>query len=350
MDIPIIFAINDDYVKQLATTISSIMRNSNKENNYNFFVLSTDVSAQNKSILLSYVKKIGAKLNFIDMKPVIKNIDLEKLMSRRKNYNYISPETYFRYFIPELFSEYEKVLYLDADILVANDLSILFSEDIADTYSGVIKDSFLVNSIQDENFKTQQYPELSYRQYLKKILKKKNRDYFNAGVLLLNLARIRNDKIISKLWDFTIENSPLEFQDQDALNAVFESNVKFLDIRWNVLKNWQKLSNDKKQKNPYIIHYVGENKPWVYNKKYSYDYPMIKEWWNIYKQTPFYKEEETKLEKKILNKVKLYKVKHFLQQIFLLRNDGIYKEVRFMGIVFRFKRKMKNKITKKEQV
>lgn len=341
MLIPIVFAINNGYVKQLATVITSIMQNNYRNSDYEFHILSTDISDKNQNILNSYVNQLGAKINFIDMKSIIRNIDLEALMSRRDGYTYISLETYFRYFIPELFLKYEKILYLDADVLVNNDLSVLFEENIDGFYSGVVRDSFLTSFMQDEFFKTQEYPKLSYGQYLKEILKKENQDYFNAGVLLLNLAKIRNDNIIPKLWDFTIENSPLEFQDQDALNAVFENNVKFLDVRWNVLKDWQKIIDNKKQKTPYIIHYVGENKPWAYNERYAYDYPMIKEWWNIYKQTPFYEEKEAEHEKKILNKVKLAKIKQFLQFIFLLRNDGKYKKLQIMGVTIKFNRKIK---------
>lgn len=341
MLVPIVFAINKSYIKQLATVITSIMQNNYRNNDYEFHILFTDISDKNQNILNSYVNQLGATIHFVDMKSIIRNIDLEMLMSRRDGYTYISLETYFRYFIPELFLKYEKILYLDTDILVDNDLSMLFEENIDGFYSGVVKDSFMTSIMQDEFFLTQEYPKMSYRQYLKEILKKKNQDYFNAGVLLLNLAKIRNDNVISRLWNFTFANSPLEFQDQDALNAVFENNVKFLDVRWNVLKNWQKFTNDKKQKTPYIIHYVGENKPWICNERYAYDYPMIKEWWDVYKQTPFYEEKEVEYEKKILKKVKLAKVKQFLQFIFLLRNDGMYKNVQIMGRTIKFRRKIR---------
>ena len=60
------------------------------------------------------------------------------------------------------------------------------------------------------------------------VLNVKHTQYFNAGVLLLNLKKIRRDNIEPKLWNFAIDRSPLDFQDQDVLNAVLGNKVKLI--------------------------------------------------------------------------------------------------------------------------
>lgn len=303
--IPIIFAINNTYVKQLATVIASILKNNNTKNSYEFNILSSDISSDNKFTLQKFVTKLSkskSKINFVNMKEILKDVDLEKYMSRRDDYKYISIETYFRFFIPELFSNYKKVLYLDADILVFQDLSEFYNEDISDYYAGVIQDTVLEVFIEDKNIKTRTKPERDYKTYFTEKLHKTTNNYFNAGVLLLNLEKIREENAIESLWNFTIKESPLEFQDQDVLNSVWEKRVKYVDYKWNTLKdlNWfaTQIKNKEKRKillktyeKPGIFHYVGSNKPWLIHD-INYKYNFIKEWWNYYKLTPYFKRKE----------------------------------------------------------
>lgn len=329
MKIPVVFAIDNNYVKQLATVVVSILKNSDSKNAFEFNILSSYISDENKQKLCSlssFNKNIT--FNFIDMKECISHLDLEKYMSRRDDYKYISIETYFRFFIPDLFPQYNKVLYLDADILVMQDIKQLFDTDISSFYAGVIQDTVLEVFIDREDIKTNTEPKRTYKEYFKEKLKKENQIYFNAGVLLLNLDKIRRDNVVEKLWKFAQEESPLEYQDQDILNAVLEQNIKFVDDKWNVLKDlcWfatQAKEKSRKQqlfsvyKKPGIFHYVGANKPWDSSHN-EYNYPFIKEWWKYYKMTPYYKNEESEILKRISN----------------IQNDAKYKNYRSL-ILFR---------------
>lgn len=296
--IPIVFAINNDYVKQLSVAITSILKNSCIYNKFIINILSTNITDENKNIIksLSYLNN-NTQFNFIDTNQLIKKFNIENYMSRRKNYNYISIETYFRFFIPELLPQYDKVLYLDADLIVMDDLSKLYNFNIDKFAMGVIQDMNMEISVKHENFMTSK--QLNIREYIINILKKKNLKYFNAGVLLLNLKKFRENNISNKLLEFAEENSPLEFQDQDILNAVLEDMVIYLDSKWNLFKdldfyiNYQNDKNRIKEikkcfKNPGIIHYIGENKPWIYKSKFWYSFEGIKLWWKYYRISPFY--------------------------------------------------------------
>ena len=301
--IPVIFAIDNNYVKQLATAIVSILKNSSREIEFN--ILTSGISENNKEIL----SRLSGKINFIEVNQVMADFDLEKYMSRRKNYEYISIETYFRFFIPELFPQYEKVLYLDADILVLDDLSKLFDEDISDYYAGVVQDIWIVEHLQR---KTKVFNGVTFEEYFTKKLNKTTSIYFNAGVLLLNLKKKRDDNVVAKLWKFTRESSPLHFQDQDVLNSVLENSVKYVDLRWNILKEidyLQSVIEDRSLKDaiaqslesPGIVHFVGPNKPWQFTYTHDYSYKYIKEWWDNYKLTPYFEERELDIFNTIIN-------------------------------------------------
>jgi len=355
MNIPIIFSINNTYIKQLATVIQSILDTCDKNYSYEFNILSADISKDNQDKLTGFVEKHNfAKINFIDLNEKLQNYDLEALMSRRDNYQYISIETYFRYFIPELFPKLNKALYLDADILVLEDISKLYMENIDDYYCAAIQDTSFTHKLIVKTKKTAQYPNMNFEQYYKEKLGKKDPSYFNAGVILLNLENIRKDNIIEKLWDFTKQNSPLEFQDQDALNAVFESKIKFVNPKWNVLKIQKgiiKVLKSKEDiklqkeccKKPYIYHYVGSDKPWIYEEGKRYAYDFIKEWWNAYEKTPFYDKNDDKIKKAIFKQRLKNARKNFAHFFFSVKNKNGNKILQILGLKFKFARKPKKR-------
>ena len=347
--IPVVFCINNSYVKQLATVIVSILQNSDKNNCFDFIIFNKDITDKNKKLLLSlksFNKNIT--LRFVDLTKTLKDFNLENFMSRRENYTYISTETYFRFFIPELITEYDKVIYLDSDILVLDDLAKLYNEDITEFCAGVIQDTILEVFWENTSIKTKIPPEQSYPVYFRKKLRKKENKYFNAGVLLLNLKKFRDNNITQKLWEFTAQESPLEFQDQDVLNAVLEQQVKYLDYKWNVLKDSNKFNLQMRDKikgqqlskvynNPAIFHYVGSNKPWQTENKH-FNYKFIHEWWEYFKETPFYKNEDLKIYAKIKNILLFQKFKNICQWIFQISNELGNKYIKFLGFKIRLRK------------
>ena len=307
--IPVVFSIDNNYVKQLAAAVFSILKNSDPEACFEFNILHKDVSVENQAVIKSLCKfNKNTVFNFIDINDFLRNFDLEKYMSRRSNYTYISIETYFRFFIPELFPQYKKVLYLDADILVFQDLSELYNENIEGYYAGVVNDAIVENLFFTKDFMTFQYPDLTLAQYIKHKLCKTDERYFNAGVLLLNLEKIRQDKITEKLWQVAEKGSPFEYQDQDVLNIVLEGNVKFLDDKWDVLANNRAYYKNKRNRryfkkvynNPAIIHFVGPDKPWCLKKDGKYLYEYLADWWKYYGMTPYFSAADTNILKCIL--------------------------------------------------
>lgn len=181
---------------------------------------------------------------------------------------HISIETYYRILLPDILPiEIHKVLYLDCDMVVNHDLRELWEFDMNTYAVGAVFD-YKAQVRKDELNIPMKY------------------DYFNAGVLLVNLDYWRKNNIELKLLQFIRENpSKLLYWDQDALNALLYNQVAILPLRWNVQSIMLELSKqDEKLKqakeNPYIIHFTGATKPWHISSqnpfKHKYDYYLEK--------------------------------------------------------------------------
>ena len=231
--IRIVFASDDNYLPHLATAITSIVENSNKDDKFDFYLLESSVSKENKTKLKSYANHLKVSLNII-------HIDDNKLKSVKIENRALTKAAYLRFFISDVFP-FDKILYLDGDILVFKSLGEFYREDIRDFYAGVVHDR---NPRNDKRFPLK---------------------YFNSGVLLLNLKKMRKDSITSdtlfKNMDKLYEEKNLVHEDQDVLNFTFKNNVKFLPLEYNFTgSTWKKHLSQI-----FILHmagHVGERKPW----------------------------------------------------------------------------------------
>ena len=176
---------------------------------------------------------------------------------------HVSPTAIFKFFIPELFPELDKILYLDSDILILGDLQPLWHEDVSGAYAAAVCDNQTI---------------VGHEGHLK-WLEFAHERYFNSGVMLLNLDKMRKDGITAKLMDYRI-NGKNRFMDQDALNVVFDNCVKFVPIRYNCL-NWLFLTCTLEQLREcfgdsqigetaeetmdmaVVLHIGGSEKPWL---------------------------------------------------------------------------------------
>jgi lipopolysaccharide biosynthesis glycosyltransferase len=91
--------------------------------------------------------------------------------------------------------------------------------------------------------------------------------YFNGGMLVIDLAQWRKGEITPKVLDY-IEKSPvrLSFLHQEAMNAILWNDWQPLDARWNLLASYSGRSFERSPssawRNPGIVHFSGRMKPW----------------------------------------------------------------------------------------
>ena len=259
--IPIVFSVDDNYAPFLGVTLESLIQNCNKNYFYKLYVLNTDLSDKNKEILAKYNREF-CKVIFIDV-----NEELNKIGAKLHLRDYYTYTTYYRFFIPELFPEYEKALYLDSDIAVIGDISELYMTEIGDNLVGAIPEDVMAY------YKC-------FGDYVEKGLNIKVEKFFNAGIMVMNLNKMREINIVGKLEELLAEHKFEVTQDEDYLNVICKDKVKYIPLGWNKSPLDNSAFNNDELK---LIHYKLALKPWKYDGVQYGDY-----FWQYAKETEYY--------------------------------------------------------------
>lgn len=287
-EIPIFFAVDDGYCPFLAVAIQSMIDNSSPEYTYCIKVLNTDISSENKRKISKYEQE-NVSIEFVDLNYYIQKIK-DKLYTR----DYYSKTTYFRLFIPNLYPQYDKVLYLDSDIVVLDDIAELFHTDMGnDLVAAAPDDVIQFNPV--------------FQTYAEKVVGVADyRRYFNAGVLLMNLHQLRKFKFQEK---FVYLLDKIKFsvaQDQDYLNRLCKGRVKLIDRTWNRMP----IEDPKiKPENVKLVHFNLAFKPWHFEdilyKEFFWMYAHETEYFDrIQEIRESYTEEERFLDAQTHEKLK----------------------------------------------
>ena len=120
-EIPIFFAVDDGYIPFLAVTIKSLSKKVNKTNIYHLRILYTNITMENQKEIMKYQNE-NIIIEFVNVSESLKKIE-GKLLIR----DYYSNATYYRILIPNLYPQYDKVLYLDSDIIILDDIAKLYN-------------------------------------------------------------------------------------------------------------------------------------------------------------------------------------------------------------------------------
>ncbi len=241
-EIPICFATDDNYVPFLAIAITSLLDNASKDNFYQIFVLITKLKDEN----IERIKKLETPNSQIEFISLAKEMD--KLTDMFHLRDYYSKETYYRIFIPNIFPQHKKVLYLDCDITVLGDISELYGTHIH---------GFYVGAVQEEVMQTFEV----FGNYVEKADGIKREDYFNAGILLINCRRWRKLMIAEKFVDLLERYKFRVVQDEDYLNVLCKGHVRRIPLGWNKTSYKNENFDDK---NLNLIHWKINWRPWKY--------------------------------------------------------------------------------------
>lgn len=244
----IAIAPDNNYVHHAIAMLHSLYK-SNRNLNYYIHLLDSGLDFKNKIKLKLFLIKAKFKYK-------IYSIDNSKI-SNSPTSNHISIAAYNRLLISSLLSkEINKVLYLDCDLIILNDLLPLFEIQLNSNYLGAIEE------VVNEDVKTR--------------LEIKN-NYFNSGVLLINLIQWRKLNFESELIYFlNNQKEKIVSHDQDVLNYCAKGKWLKLDYKYNVTHffyypekyshNYLNLTNDEYldiKSNPVIIHFTSQDKPWT---------------------------------------------------------------------------------------
>lgn len=263
------FASDNNFVKYLSVAMLSLIKNCPGKYNYDIVILDSNISNKNKKLLHKEISDYkNVSLRFVDVQRFYnENKDVE--FSTTRNY---SIAIYNRLFISEIFKNYNKVLYLDCDIVVKGDLSDLYEIDLENNYIGAIVD---VGTLA---WKTEDNNSDNFYKYKE----------INSGVILYNIKECQKNNFTKKcLNNIKTYNNIL---DQTAIDITCRNNIKYIDYRYNFFAS---ILDDTENIKDYIpgyilndiriIHFTGA-KCWF--KDFAHNSNI--EWFYYFAKTPFF--------------------------------------------------------------
>lgn len=271
--IPIAMITDDNFVMPTCVAITSIIYNKKHTTQYEIYVIMAECSERSKSFIskLSNLDK--------DCKVSIIEVGLEKYRNV-KQLAHISIACLLKFDICDLIPKYDKILYLDGDIIVRSDLLELYNVDLEGKYAAAVKEIQSINQ---------------------------DMGNINAGVMLFNAKRIRDELLSEKLYMTRMELGDRASMDQQTFNIVTKKNYVYLSIAYNCIPG--RILRDKSYEieklneiynttyktarevaeSAVIIHYATGEKPWIYTF-----IEEAKEWYRYYLLSP-YKDEPFRL-------------------------------------------------------
>ena len=263
-EVNVFFASDERYLPYLAVAIKSLSDTAKGDYIYNVNVLSEGFGE----------KELGALMPLLSDKVKVKVHDVKAKIGALREHlefrlrDYYSVSIYYRMFIPSMFPELERAVYLDCDLVLCDDVAKLYFTELGDN---------LVGAVTDESVITVPV----FCDYVKRhIGVRSEREYFNSGVLLMNLDLMRRTGIENTFVRLLRKyNFNTVAPDQDYLNFLCRGRVRYLDEGWNKHAIPGRDIPDEKL---HVMHYNMFNKPWRYD-----GVPNGERFWETARKTPF---------------------------------------------------------------
>ena len=272
------------YAPYLSVWLQSMVETSSSKNNYDIVVLQDDISTKNQKKLLEIIKNHpNFSLRFFNPS---RYLDKSEITIQKK---YLSSVSSYRVTLNKFMKGYDKVIVAEVDMIFKHDIKELFDTDIKNAPIAAVVDCF---NIKNYNL----IPWLS--DFVLETLKMTDKyRYTNTGVMILNIEEFNKNEYSEKLIEM-LKTNTYSCLEQDAMNSLFDDSIYLLDAKWNFLtcdEEKEQLNRNmpadlyhiwkETEKNPYIIHWCGQRKPWNSTEEY-----LAYEWWNIARRTPYYEE------------------------------------------------------------
>ena len=272
-DVIIAFSVDDNYATFIPVTIESIKDYASPKRKYKIFILGNNISA-NHAHAIFQTQTENVTTQIIDIKDLI----LKENIGSLKTLEHINTATYYRFFIPEVLQDYKKAVYLEADQILQADVAELYDTDLQGKSLGIAPQIKFSVTRSKEWF-----------DYVQKTLKMvKPNNYFNAGVLVMNLEKLRENDFRNKALKLA-ENNNFKYLDQDILNSMFSDDCVRVEKEWNM--EIFILDLVRREYKPKLIHYtVGNLKPWRNSRPDEHTFRYSDLFWDYAKKTANYDE------------------------------------------------------------
>ena len=258
-NIAVSLSADENYLPYVAVAINSIVENT-KSGYADILVLHDGIpQAKRSAFLAGFEKKENVSVRFVDVEDAVAATGLSGFRQKR----YLSVAACYRLLLPDMLVAYDKIIYLDVDTVVCEDLGTLYETDLGDSFFGAALD--IVNSSGKQE----------YAAWAKGYGFEEWNEYVNTGVIVFNLQEFRKAALLDKLIPIAMDASRW-FCDQDALNFVCKGRIKRLDPRWNVqvgdycIRQQTAITGNE----AYVYHFTGDRKPWS-----NPEHMMAHHWW-----------------------------------------------------------------------
>lgn len=263
--VPVFLTINSAYAPYAAATIHSLTKHADPKRYYRVIILHDGLNLVNRIRLRSLVTRNVA----LQFKKISHSLYLKAVImycAKRKGLGdfFSAAVYYYRFFIPRLFPQYGKAVYLDSDTILLDDVGKLFDTELGENVVAAMPDP-KVTVIRE------------FRDYVDKAVGVPHAEYVNDGVMVMDLKKMRKMKYLSTMVNLIKKyDADLVAPDQDYLNVILRGKISKMDARWNMEPS-EKLPKDAK-----LVHFNLFNKPWHYK-----NVPCEKLFWNAARGTGF---------------------------------------------------------------
>ncbi len=262
--IPVVFISDDNFIMPTCVAITSLLVNKAPETEYDVYIIMAECSESSYE-KINELKSFGSPINLVRAS-LDEYRDIKQLA-------HISIACLLKFDVSELVPNYDKLLYLDGDIIVRGDLSSLYNVELGNHYAAGVKE---IANMDEETGNV------------------------NAGIMLFNAKRIRDEKLNLKMREVRRSLGDRGSMDQQTYNIVTGKDYLYQDIKYNCVPpkvielatgRIERLNEvyGSDYKGPQdvinkavIIHYATGDKPWKYTFR-----PWAKEWYEYYKLSPY---------------------------------------------------------------
>jgi lipopolysaccharide biosynthesis glycosyltransferase len=271
--ISIVCCADDNYSMPLAVTVRSAIENLDPAKNLILYIVDGGIKPKNKEKIERSLPQDKCTIKWISNPS--ERFKGFRTIGASNQQSHITLATYYRLLLDELLpTDCDKVIYLDCDLLVLEDLSKLWEVDVS-PYHAMGTQHVL-------------FPYTSSLPWVKTDDPINDQPYVTPGVMLVNLQRWREDAIAKQCIEYLRDNvDNLRYNDADVTNAVLSGKWGIIDHRWNQevcvhirsFDNWEDspfthtLTKEEYKELtlfPYITHFSSDSKPWTNNTSHPF--------------------------------------------------------------------------------
>lgn len=265
--IPVAFISDDNYILPTCVAITSLVMNKKPDTVYDIIIIMAECSEESEKRILM-LPDLGCPVRLI-------KASLDKY-SEIKQLAHISRAGLLKFDLCDMVPEYDKIIYLDGDLIIRKDLSELYHTDLKGCYAAAVKEQDCMLN---------------------------DRGNINSGVVLFNAERIRKEHLREVFLETRLSLGDRRSMDQQTFNLVMGKEYRYLPIKYNCVLG--KLTGQQKEpaytverinalyqteyqsvdeviNDAIIVHFATSDKPWLYTFN-----PGAKEWYRYYLNSPY---------------------------------------------------------------